>query len=302
MADFTSGFWGWYVAILTLVSIIACAVFLRTQTTAKVKKGESVGTTGHSWDEDLAEWNNPLPGWWRNLFYITIVFSLVYLVLYPGLAVFPGVLGWSSKGQFETEVSRAEQQFGPIFDRYAKMDVPAVATDAQAREMGQRLFLTYCSQCHGSDARGARGFPNLANDAWQYGGEPEAIKTSIVAGRQGVMPPMVDAIGGPEAAKAVANYVRSLSNLPHDAKLAEQGKEKFTVCAACHGPDGKGNPQIGAPNLTDDEWIYSSSEAAIVEAITKGRQGVMPAWGEKLSPAKIHLLTAYVYGLSQGKK
>lgn len=300
MADFTSGFWSWFVAILTLVSIIGCAVFLWTQTTTTVKKGESVGTTGHSWDEDLAEWNNPLPAWWRNLFYITIVFSLVYLVLFPGLGAFPGVLGWSSSGQLQEEQRRADERFGPIFDKYAKMEVPAVAADSQARDMGQRLFLTYCSQCHGSDARGARGFPNLANNAWQYGGDPEAIKTSIAAGRQGVMPPMVDAIGGPDAAKAVANYVRSLSNLPHDAKLAEQGKEKFAVCAACHGPDAKGNPQIGAPDLTDDEWTYGGSEAAIIETIVKGRHGVMPAWGEKLSPAKIHLLTAYVYGL--GKK
>ena len=302
MSDFVSPFWGWYVAVLTLASIVGCAVFLWFLSKAKVKKGEAVGTTGHVWDEDLAEWNNPLPKWWSNLFYITIVFALIYLVLYPGLGTFQGVLGWSSKDRFEREMAKAEETYGPIFNKFLQQDLQAVAADPQAREMGQRLFLTYCAQCHGSDARGSVGFPNLADGDWLYGGDPETIKASIANGRQGVMPPMIDAVGGPEGAKAVAHYVLSLSGRPHDAKLAEQGKEKFTVCAACHGADAQGNPQLGAPNLTDNVWLYGGSEAVILETITRGRTGVMPAWGERLSPAKIHLLSAYVYGLSQQTK
>lgn len=302
MSDFTSGFWSWYVAVLTVVSVLACGVFLRSLSAKKVRKGEAVGTTGHTWDEDLAEWNNPLPKWWSNLFYITIVFGLVYVALYPGLGAFGGYLGWSSKQQLDDELASAEQRYGPIFNKYLGQDIPTVAGSAEARQMGQRLFLTYCSQCHGSDAGGARGFPSLRDGDWLYGGEPDTIKASIANGRTGAMPPMVDAIGGPEAAKQVANYVRSLSNKPHDAALAAQGREKFAVCAACHGPDGKGNPQIGAPNLTDNVWLYGESEAAIVETITRGRNGLMPAWAGKLDDAKVHLLTAYVYGLSrQGK-
>lgn len=299
MSDFTSGFWSWYVAILTLASVIGCGVFLWALSSKKVKKGETVGTTGHTWDEDLAEWNNPLPKWWSNLFYITIVFSLAYLALYPGLGSFGGLLGWSSKNNFEDETARAEQRYGPIFNKFLLQDVPAVAANPEARQMGQRLFLTYCSQCHGSDAGGARGFPNLRDGDWQWGGEPDAIKTTIANGRQGVMPPMVDAIGGPQAAKAVANYVLSLSNRPHDARLAEQGKEKFAVCAACHGPQAKGNTVLGAPNLTDNVWLYGGSEATIVETVTKGRSNQMPAFGALLDDAKVHLLAAYVYGLGR---
>lgn len=169
--------------------------------------------------------------------------------------------------------------------------------------MGQRLYLTYCYQCHGSDARGAKGFPNLTDGEWLWGGSPEAIQASILGGRTGVMPPMIDAVGGPEGVKAVANYVREISGQkPFDPVLAAQGKEKFAVCAACHGPEGKGNPAIGAPNLTDNVWLYGGSLAAISETVTKGRNNVMPAWKELLGEPKVHLLAAYIYSLSQPKQ
>lgn len=300
MSDFVSDFWGYYVAIVTLVSVIGCGVFLWVVSIRRGKPGEKVDTTGHIWDEDLQEWNNPLPRWWVWLFYLTIVFSLIYLVLYPGLGKFGGAFGWTSSGQFNDEVAQAEQQYGPIYNRYLQQDLKTVAASAEAREMGHRLFLTYCSQCHGSDAGGASGFPNLRDPDWLYGGDTEAIKTSIANGRSGVMPPMGAAMGGEAGTKAVANYVLSLAGAKHDAALATKGKEKFAVCAACHGPEGKGNPAIGAPNLTDNVWLYSGSEKTIIETITLGRTGSMPAWKERLGDAKVHVLAAYVYGLSQG--
>lgn len=303
MSDFTSEFWNYYIIVLVLGSIVACGVLLWAMTTPSLRPGEQVETTGHVWDETLCEYNNPLPNWWRWLFYITIVFSLVYLGFYPGLGAYKGVFNWSGASQYDDEMKKANSQYGPIFDKYLKMDVAAVAKDAEAKQMGQRLFLTYCSQCHGSDARGAVGFPNLSDRDWLYGGEPDQIKAGLVAGRNGVMPA---GLAQGDAVKEVANYVLSLSGQKHDAALAGKGKGTFeTVCAACHGPEGKGNPAIGAPNLTDNTWLYArrpqDAEASIVETVTKGRNGVMPAWQEKLGDAKIHLLTAYVYGLSQQK-
>ena len=306
MSDFVSDFWSLYVAGITLVGIIGCAVLLWMQSVHKPAAGAKVETMGHVWDENLEEFNNPLLKWWMWMFYITIFFALGYLALYPGLGKFQGMLGWSSKGQWEAEMKKAEDTFGPIFKKYRAMDLQAVAADKTANEMGQRLFLSYCVQCHGSDAKGSKGFPNLADNDWLWGGEPDAIEKSILEGRQGMMPPYggnPDAIGGEAGAKEVANYVRSLSGLAHNAELAAKGKEKYgAVCFACHGADGKGNIAMGAPNLTDKVWLYGSSEAAIVETITKGRSNRMPAWKEFLGEDKVHLLAGYVLSLSQAKK
>jgi cytochrome c oxidase cbb3-type subunit 3 len=255
-------------------------------------------TTGHTWDGDLSESNNPLPRWWMWMFYITIIFSLVYLVLYPGLGSYKGSYGWSSTGQFETEQKDAALQYGAIFDKYLQQDLIAVAADPDARAIGGRLFLNYCSQCHGSDAGGGVG-PNLNDNVWLYGGDPDSIKTSIRDGRIGMMPAMGAAVGGPDAIKDVANYVRSLSKLQHDPAMAERGKVKFDgICAACHGVEGKGKAELHSANLTDKDWLYGSAEAKIIETITKGRIGQMPAHKEFLDNGKIHLLAAYVYGLS----
>lgn len=299
MSDFVSDFWNLWVAGVTLVSVIGCGVFLWA---VSIKRSSAkVDTTGHVWDETLAEWNNPLPAWWSWLFYITVVFALVYLVLFPGLGSFKGVLGWTSTGQWEEEMDHAAKTYDPIFDKYLKMDVKAVAVNSEANAMGQRLFLTYCSQCHGSDAGGSRGFPSLTDKDWLYGGDPETIKASITAGRSGIMPPHGPVLGD-AGVKEVTNYVFSLSGHKHDATLANAGKPKFEqICAACHTPAGTGMQALGAPNLTDKIWLYGGSEAAVIETITKGRNGVMPAWKDFLGEAKIHLLTAYVYGLSQGK-
>jgi len=306
MSDFTSGFWNVYIVVITFVSIVACGVLLWYQSRVRVRPGgKGEETTGHVWDGDLEEYNNPLPKWWMNLFWITLVFSAVYLVLYPGMGTFQGVLGWSQVGQYETERSGAEARVKPLYDKYAAMALPAVAADAQGRAMGERIFLNNCAQCHGSDAGGAKGFPSLRDSDWLYGGEPAKILESITEGRMGVMPPQGAALGE-EGVRNVVAYVRSLSGLTADPLKAQLGKEKFAAsCSACHGADGKGNPAVGAPNLTDKVWLHGSTEATMIETVTKGRnmnvsEGTlaMPAFKEVLGPARIHLVAAYVWSLS----
>jgi len=302
MSDFVHDGWSFYIAIITVISLIACGVFLKALSTQKLAKGEQAGTTGHAWD-GLQELNNPLPRWWMWLFYITIVFSFGYLILYPGLGSYAGYLGWSSQGQYRDEQQQAAAVYGPVIDRFLKQDALAVAANPEAREIGQRLFLNYCAQCHGSDAGGSRGYPSLRDSDWLYGGTADAIRTTIIGGRNGVMPPLGAALGGSEDVRDVVHHVLELAGRTHDGLRAQRGKAKFaTACVACHGADGKGNQQIGAPNLTDDIWLHGGTEAAITETIVKGRMNQMPAHKDFLDEGKIHLLTAYVLGISgQGK-
>ena len=306
MSDFTSGFWPIYISVLTLVSILGTWIFLKSQTTRRFAPGEKAKLMEHTWDGDLQDYNNPLPRWWLGLFYGTMIFGLGYLALWPGLGNFAGLLGWTSRGEYQAEVKAAEARFQPIYAKYMQEDIATVAADPDARAIGKHLFLTYCSQCHGSDAMGAKGFPNLTDNDWLYGGEPETIQATITNGRSGVMPAW-GPILGPEKVKQVANYVLSLSGRKHDATLAAAGQAVFAEnCAACHMPDGTGMKALGAPNLTDKVWLYGGSEATIVETISKGRNGVMPALTQTLGTtankdAKLHLLAAYVYGLSQQK-
>jgi cytochrome c oxidase cbb3-type subunit 3 len=296
MSEFASGFWDLYIALLTVLSIVACAVFLKSQS---VRKPGAVETTGHKWDEDLAEYNNPLPRWWSWLFYLTIAFSLIYLILYPGLGSWQGTLGWSQVGQLEAEQQRAEQEFGPIYKRFAAAEVEALVKHPEALAIGQKLFLNNCAQCHASDGGGSRGFPNLTAGAWQWGGDVKTVKTTITEGRTGMMPAFGAALGE-EGVKNVAQYVRSLSGLTTDALRVAFGKEIYAQnCVACHGADGKGNPALGAPNLTDKNWLHGSDEPAVIETITKGRSSQMPAHKGVLDEARIHLLTAYVLSLSK---
>jgi cytochrome c oxidase cbb3-type subunit 3 len=300
MSDFYSVFWDYYVAIISAASVIGCAVFLKLQSRRRVivAPGQEPETTGHVWDGDLREYHNPMPRWWIVLFYLTVLFSIVYLILYPGLGTqFKGLLKWTSAGQHAEEVKRADAKYGPLFAAYLQQPLEKVAADPRARQMGERIFLNNCAQCHGSDARGARGFPSLADNEWLYGGTPEAIVQSVTGGRQGVMPPMGAAVGSADDVTDVAHYVLSLSDSAHDSVRAVRGKAKFGACAACHGADGKGNPQVGAPDLTNRIWTYGGSIAAITETIARGRQGVMPAWKGILSDAEIHLVSAYVYSL-----
>lgn len=298
MADFTSPLWSAFIAIVTLVSLIAL-LWLTWSQSRRRSDSTKIENTGHIWDEDLTENNNPLPRWWLNLFYITLFWALGYLIAYPGLGAFKGLLGWSQEQEYAAEIVAAEQLYGPRFDRYLGTDIEALSADPAALAIGKRLYANYCTQCHGSDAGGARGFPSLIDASWLYGGTPAAIEQSIHGGRMGVMPGW-GAVIGEEGAEQVTSYVEQLSGRPITQDIAA-GKALFdTTCVACHGADGKGNPMLGAPDLTDDIWLYGGSRQRILESIAKGRTGQMPAHGELLGKARVHVLAAYVYSFSKG--
>ena len=297
MSDFTGNYWSLYVAGLTLVSIAACLLLLWITARKKiVSHGDN--TTGHVWDEDLREMNNPMPRWWMWMFVISIVYGVLYLIAYPGLGSYPGELAWTTRGEHEAEVKQANLELAPLYAQFTVKKTEELAGDANAMAIGERLFMNNCAQCHGSDARGSKGFPNLTDKDWLHGGTPEKIAETITKGRHGQMPPMAAAVGTPDDVKNVANYVLSLSGSPHDSLRAQLGKSKFTACAACHGIDGKGNQAVGAPNLADDTWLHGWGEQAIIAMINNGKSNQMPAQAGKLTDAQIHVLSAYVWGFS----
>ncbi len=297
MSDFTHNFWSLYVAGITLAGILACGLLLWITSRKKVQ-ATADNTTGHVWDEDLTEMNNPMPRWWMWLFVLTMVFGFGYLAAYPGLGTFAGKLGWSTRAEYDAEVAQANAELQPLYARFDAMKPEDMAGDAQAMAIGERLFLNNCAQCHGSDARGSKSFPNLADNDWLHGGSPDRIRQTIHDGRIGVMPPMAAAVGSPEDVRNLSHYVLSLSGSPHDSLRASLGKSKFTACAACHGMDGKGNQALGAPNLTDDVWLHGWGEAAITAMINNGKTNQMPAQAGKLTDSQIGVLTAYVWSLS----
>ncbi|MFK2915392.1 MAG: cytochrome-c oxidase, cbb3-type subunit III [Pseudomonas alloputida] len=300
-------FWSTYISVLTIGSLIGLTWLLLA-----TRKGQSNNTTdetmGHSFD-GIEEYDNPLPKWWFWLFVGTLVFSVGYLILYPGLGNWKGILpgyenGWTGANEWQKEMDKADARFGPIFAKYAAMPVEEVAKDPQALKMGSRLFASNCSVCHGSDAKGAFGFPNLTDSDWRWGGDPETIKTTIMGGRHGVMPAWAEVIGDQGVADVAAFVVSKLDGrtLPEGAKAdVENGQKIFAAnCVACHGPEGKGTPAMGAPNLTHPQaFIYGSSFAQLQQTIRYGRQGQMPAQAEIQGNDKVHLLAAYVYSLSQ---
>ena len=308
MSDFTHGFWPWYIAAISLISVLACGLLLYLAGKATVVAhdgqsgdGKDDNTTGHVWDENLRELNNPLPRWWLWLFILTIVFSLVYLVVFPGLGSYKGLLKWSTQDEHQQDVTQLRAQVAPLFASFSAQSVDALVKDPRALAIGERLFMNNCSQCHGSDGAGSKGFPNLtnANSAWMGERSAAHIVQTITNGRAGLMPAMGAAVGGEAEISQVAHYVLSLSGSPHNEIKAFSGKAKFSSCAACHGVDGKGNKALGAPNLTDDYWMYGWGEAAIVNAIKNGKNNVMPAQSPKLSAEQIHVLAAYVLSLSK---
>lgn len=324
-----STFWSVFVTVISIGTLIGCAALLRWCINDKtgVESGEDMG---HEYD-GIRELNNPLPKWWSYLFVSTLVFAVIYFILYPGLGNFKGVLGWTSSDQtvrtieesrasvaasqankhldqYAKELDDADTYFGEAFKRLAYEEngtdlrsIPAIAADEEAVKVGQRLFLQNCSQCHGSDARGQKGFPNLTDDAWLYGGEPEAIVTTIMQGRVGQMPAWKDALGEDGVAEVVT-YTLSLSGRSVNAREAAAGKARFVVCAACHGTDGKGNPAVGAPDLTDQNWLFGGSRKDVTETVMNGRSGVMPAWKDILGEDKVQLVSAYVWGLTNSEK
>ena len=299
-SQFTSPFWHYYIVAIVVASFIYVTWLLLSQDKVKLKKGEEVKTTGHSWD-GIEEYNNPMPRWWFWMFIMTILFGIGYLVAYPGMGDYKGTFNWTSHNQYEREVAAADKTVNALYGKYSKMKVEDVAKDKNAMTIGKNLFDTYCIQCHGSDAQGSRGFPNLTDSDWIYGGTPEKIHETITNGRIGIMMPWGPNLGT-EGVRDVANYVMSLSkDRAYDEDRAARGKEIFQAnCVACHGANGQGTMGI-APTLNDNTWLWGGSEKAIIETITSGRHNQMPAWKDFLTEDKIHLLTAYVWGKSHPK-
>tara|TARA_R110000823_G_scaffold130015_15_gene258022 strand:- start:14583 stop:15461 length:879 start_codon:yes stop_codon:yes gene_type:complete len=288
-------FWSLWIIVLTIITLVLLVWLLfgnRKRTQESVER-----TTGHSYD-GIEEYDNPLPSWWFNMFVITIVWGVAYLIAYPGMGNFKGLLGWTQIEQYESRVAEAESRFRAERDRYLSMTVEEIADDPAVRKMGMRMFGNNCAQCHGSDARGSYGFPNLTDDDWLYGGDPATIKATLVNGRQAVMPSW-GAILDDQEILETTEYVLQLSDRDVDAALAQKGKVHFnTYCVACHTAEGTGNPMLGAPDLTNDIWLYGGTRTQIAHTLRAGRNGQMPAFKDTLSEDKIHILTAYVYGLS----
>lgn len=291
--------WSIFVVVLVVLNIAGCVWLLVGNRHVEIDASDKGHSTGHEYD-GIEELNNPLPAWWTWLFVGTIVWGIVYLVLYPGLGASPGLLGWTSSGEVEAAEAAAEARYGPIFDAYLEQEIPALLDDERAVGMGRRIFANRCSVCHGSDARGGKGYPDLTDDKWLHGGEPETIVQTIAKGRIGVMPPLGGAVGGPEGVRAVTEYVLALAGREHDAEAAEQGATAFAgLCGICHGADGHGSTAIGAPELTDDVWLHGGTRADIARAIEEGITNQMPSHREILSEGRIHLAALYVYSLSR---
>ncbi len=294
-------FWHIYIAAGTLITIVFCGWLIAWSAKQGPQNKGDEDLVGHTWDGDLEEWNNPLPKWWLYLFFITIFWGLGYLVAFPGLGGFQGMLGWSSSGQYDAEVQAARERYEPIYTQYAAMDWDELVQHPEALELGASLYASYCTTCHGSDARGAKGFPNLTDDQWIWGDTEQQILSSILNGRVAVMPVLTPALGGDEGVTSMVNYVRSLSGLVEADAAAQAMQPMFTaLCSACHMADGTGNAAVGAPNLTDDYWLYGSSAEDIEYTLRNGRNGIMPAQKSLLGEDRARILAAYVKSLSAG--
>ncbi|MDH3511648.1 MAG: cytochrome-c oxidase, cbb3-type subunit III [Gammaproteobacteria bacterium] len=288
--------WSLFVIALVLINVIGAVWML--QSLSKRKASDEEQSTTHVWDEDLTELNNPLPRWWLGLYWITVIFSVVYVIIYPGFGNFSGFAGWTQTRQYENEIANADEYYGNIFAAFADMPLQAMVDDADAVKLGRNLYANYCTTCHGSDARGARGFPNLRDGSWLYGGSPEVIQASITNGRVGVMPALGAALGE-QGTDEVVSYVMSLSGRGgDDAAMIATGQQKFAqICSACHGPTGTGSPALGGANLTDDVWLHGSTPEDVRDVIVNGRVNQMPAQGNLLNEDRIRTLVAYVLSL-----
>ncbi|SBS32020.1 Cbb3-type cytochrome c oxidase subunit CcoP2 [Marinomonas aquimarina] len=292
-----SSFWSGWIIVISLGSILGSFLLLSIVRKGQRFNSETTQTVGHEFD-GIEEYDNPLPRWWYWMFVLTVVFALGYLALYPGLGNFKGLLGWSQETAYEREVAKAEAEFGPMFAQFSQTPIEELAQNDQAMRIGQRLFANNCAQCHGSAATGSYGFPNLTDNDWLYGGDAAAISQTILKGRVAAMPawgPML----GEEGVHNVSQYVLSLSGSATDAQAAEQGQALYnTNCLACHGAEGKGNHLFGAPNLTDNIWLYGGSAQQVMQTVRNGRNGQMPAWEGILGKDKAHVVAGYVYSLS----
>ena len=291
-----SNAWSWYVILGTAATLIACFWVVAYANKQRASEEEIAESESHVWDEDIRELNNPLPMWWFWLFILTVIWSALYLVYYPGMGNFEGTSEWSQEQQYEAEVAAAEAKYGPMFAAFAEKDIAALAEDPAALGVGASLYANYCSTCHGSTAKGGRGFPNLTDGHWLYGGEPAQIEQSIVSGRAGIMPALGAALGGDDGIDTMVGYVQNMQDGLDEESPAHS--QYMTLCIACHGPDGSGNQMLGAPSLIDDIWLYGSSDQEVRKSIVEGRNGVMPAHGDLVGADRARILAAYVYSLS----
>ena len=299
MSDFFHSGWSVFVIVATVLSLAACLVLLFIASRRKPMAADN--STGHVFDDDLRELNNPLPLWWMVMFVLSVIFAFAYVFVFPGLGSAPGWFGWTSHGELAADQKQASAEMAKIYGPYTQLSAEALSKDAVAMAIGQRLFINNCATCHGSDARGSKGFPDLTDADWLHGGSPQQIESTISLGQVGVMPALAAAVGTPEDVRNLANYVLSLSASPNNALFAHAGKEKFAVCAACHGADGKGNQALGAPNLTDKIWLHGWGEGAITEIVNNGKTNVMPPQAGRMTPDQIHLLGSYVWSLSNAR-
>ncbi|WAC62103.1 cytochrome-c oxidase, cbb3-type subunit III [Pseudoxanthomonas sp. SL93] len=301
-----SAAWTWFIIALVALNILGCVWLLWW--TARRRPGDPAPEdTSHVWDGDLTEYNKPLPRWWINLFYLTIVFAVGYLAWYGGLGAIPGYGKWSSAGEHAQQKARDDGRLEATFKPYAQQPLDTLAQDPKALALGRSIFNNTCATCHGSSAQGAVGYPNLRDDIWHWGGAPEQVLQTVLDGREGVMPEWGTALtsmGGPDAVDYTIAYVNTLSNPEslHNNFMASQGKALYNgLCVACHGVDGKGNQELGAPDLTDAYWLYGSSKESLRQTIMQGRHGVMPAHRELLGETRARLVAAYVWSLSHDK-
>ena len=291
-----TSFWSTWIILLTVITIVGLIWILFANRT----RGQNVEdqTTGHEYD-GIEELDNPLPAWWFYMFVLTIVWGVAYLIIYPGMGNFPGLLGWTQIEQYEKKVAAADKKFRAMRDRYLALPIEEIAFDPPVRKMGMRMFASNCAQCHGADAKGSYGFPNLTDNDWIWGGTAADIKTSITLGRRAAMPAWGSVIGD-QGVTDVTAYILTINGRETDSAQAAAGAEVFqSYCVACHGADGTGNPALGAPNLKNGIWLYGGNPEQISHSVRAGRNGVMPAHEDTLSEDKIHILAAYVYGLNQ---
>ncbi|MGL4767690.1 MAG: cytochrome-c oxidase, cbb3-type subunit III [Formosimonas sp.] len=306
MSDFTSSFWSYWITAIALGGVIFVTAILISQLRAKTNKPGEEHLKPHVWDDDLQEYNHPMPRWWVFMFFGGVIAALVYFWAYPGLGTYPGYFKQTAVGDYQQDMAAAKAQHDPMYQKYLQTPIEQLAKDDGAMKLGERIFQNNCAQCHGSDAAGAKGFPNLTDSDWLYGGWPQAIERTILGGRNGVMPSQADALKSPAAINDVANYVLSLSKAPHDAVAAARGKENFTLCASCHTAEGTGSlsdktgvgHSVGAPNLTDSTWLYGGNLKTVTETISGGRNNVMPSWECHLGKAQVHVVAAYVWSLN----
>jgi len=295
-------FWSWFVAAGTIGFVIWCVWLISWSAKQGPQDTADEDLVGHKWDGDIEEKNNPAPKWWLYLYFMTIAWGAAYLFMYPGLGIYEGLLNWSQQGQYEEEMRAAEERYEPIYAGFAEMEFEALAQNAEAQKLGKSLFASYCTTCHGSDARGATGFPNLTDDDWLWGDSEAAITAAISHGRNNIMPALSAALGGEAGIDNMVRYVESLSGRAEADAAAMTAQPMFVaLCSACHSPDGTGNQALGGPNLTDDVWLYGSSSGVIRTTIVEGRNGVMPPHGALLGDNRTKILASYIYSLSNAQ-